>query len=84
MDQFKRGEDMASLNQDSVKPLQASLDTLRETVSLFQHWLASTEVMVRENFERLVAAEATIKSFEGSKLISSGPNWRSWKQIQMV
>lgn len=57
-------EDMASLIQDSIKPLQASLDTLCETVSSFQHRLASTEALVGKNFERLVAAEATIKSLK--------------------
>ncbi|RXN39063.1 E3 ubiquitin- ligase SMURF2-like protein [Labeo rohita] len=57
-------EDMASLIQDSIKPLQASLDTLRETVDSFQHRLTSTEILVGENFERLVAAEATIKSLK--------------------
>lgn len=55
-------EDMARLIQDSIKPLQASLDTLHETVGSFQHRLVSTEVLVGENFERLAAAEAMIKS----------------------
>ncbi|RXN33954.1 E3 ubiquitin- ligase SMURF2-like protein [Labeo rohita] len=55
---------MASLIQDSIKPLQASLDTLRETVGSFQHRLASTEILVGENFERLVAVEATSKSLK--------------------
>lgn len=37
-------EDLASLIQDSIKPLQASLDTLCETFGSFQHQLASTEI----------------------------------------
>lgn len=57
-------EDMASLIQDSIKPLQASLDTLHETVGSFQHRLTSTEVLAGENFERLAATEATIKSLK--------------------
>lgn len=61
-------EDMASLIQESIKPLQVSVDTLRETVSSFQQRLASTEVLVGENFERLVSAEATIKSLKAQNL----------------
>ncbi|XP_073697996.1 uncharacterized protein [Garra rufa] len=61
-------EDMASLIQDSIKPLQTSVDTLRETVGSFQHRLTSTEILAGENFERLVAAEATIKSLKAQNV----------------
>ena len=45
-------EDMESLIQDSIKPLQASLETLCETVGSFQHQLTSTEVLAGENRRR--------------------------------
>lgn len=51
-------EDMAALILNSVKPLQTSVDTS------FQSQLTSTEVIVGENFESLVAAESTINSLK--------------------
>ncbi|RXN34987.1 putative transposase element L1Md-A101/L1Md-A102/L1Md-A2 [Labeo rohita] len=44
--------------------MQALVDTLHDTVNSFQSRLTSTEVIVGENFERLVAAESTINSLK--------------------
>ncbi|KAL1276308.1 hypothetical protein QQF64_035931 [Cirrhinus molitorella] len=57
-------EDMASLILNSVKPLQTSVDALHNMVNSFQSRLTSPEVIVGENFERLVAAESIINSLK--------------------
>ncbi|KAL0188442.1 hypothetical protein M9458_015541 [Cirrhinus mrigala] len=57
-------EDMAALILNSVKPLHSSVDALHNTVNSFQSRLTSTEVIVGENFEWLVAAESTINSLK--------------------
>ncbi|CAM4662324.1 unnamed protein product [Leuciscus chuanchicus] len=62
-------EDMAALILNSVKPLQISVDALRETVNSFQSRLTSTETIAGENFERLVAAESTISSLKAQNTL---------------
>ncbi len=62
-------EDMAALILNSVKPLQTSVDALHDTVNSFQSRLTSTEVIVGENFERIVAAESTINSLKAQNTI---------------
>lgn len=59
-------EDMTTLIQDSVKPLQVSVDALRTTVNSFQHRLVSAETLAGENFERVNATETTIKSLQAT------------------
>lgn len=53
-------EDVSSLIQESIKPLQASLDTLQTAVNSFQGRLTSVESTAGDNFERLTVAESTI------------------------
>lgn len=57
-------EDMSTLIQDSVRPLQASVDALRKTVKTFHGRLTSAESRAGENFDRLNVAEATIKKLQ--------------------
>lgn len=57
-------DDMAILIQESIKPLQTSVDGLRDTVNSFQGRLTSAETLAGDNFERLFAAETTIKSLQ--------------------
>lgn len=57
-------EDMASLIQESMNPLQASVDGLRDTVNSLQGHLTATETLAGNNFDRLFTAEATIKSLQ--------------------
>ena len=46
-------EDMASLIQESMNPLQASVDGLRDTVNSLQGHLTATETLAGNNFDRL-------------------------------
>lgn len=57
-------EDISMLIQESLKPIQTSVDAVRDTVNSFQARLASTEAIASENFERLNSAEATIKTLQ--------------------
>lgn len=57
-------DDVSFLIQESVKPLQASLDTLQTTVKSFQERLTSVESVAGDNFERLTVAESTIKALQ--------------------
>ena len=40
-------EDISTLIQDSVRPIQAAVDALRDTVSSFQERLVSAEALAR-------------------------------------
>lgn len=55
-------EDVSTLIQDAIRPIQASLDSLQITVTSFQSRLAAVESVAGDNFERLTAAESTIKT----------------------
>ena len=55
-------EDVSFLIQESIKPLQASLDSLQTTMSSFQSRLTSMESVAGGNFERLTASESTIRN----------------------
>lgn len=57
-------EDMHTLIQGSISPLQASVDNLRATVNTFQGRLASAESLAGKNFERLSQAETSIKKLQ--------------------
>ena len=57
-------DDVSLLIQKSTKPLQASLHSLQTTVNTFQQRLSSVESVSGDNFERLCAAESTIKTLE--------------------
>lgn len=57
-------EDVATLIQESIQPLQASVNGLRDEVSSFQGRLVATETLTGENFQRICEAEATIKSLQ--------------------
>ena len=54
-------EDMSALIQESVKPLQTSVDALRETVNHFNGRLAAAESLAGDNFERITCTEKTVK-----------------------
>ena len=59
-------DDVSLLIQESTKPLQASLDSLQTTVNTFQQHqrLTSVESVFDDNFERVCAAESTIKMLQ--------------------
>ncbi len=67
-------EDTSALIQESVKPLQTSVDALRETVNDFNGCLAAPESLAGENFERLTSTEKTVKSLQAQ-------NNLPWKQV---
>lgn len=54
--------DISTLIQDSIGPLQTSVNAIQETVASFQSRLTATETRVGENFDKIFAAETTIKS----------------------
>lgn len=62
-------EDMSALIQDSVKPLQTSVDSLRDIVNNFQGRLTATESIAGENFERLTTTEATVESLQAQNKV---------------
>lgn len=55
-------EDVSTLIQDAIRPIQDSLDSLQTTMTSFQKRLVSVESVAGDNFERLTAAESTIKT----------------------
>lgn len=57
-------EDMSTLIQNSLSPLQASVDALHGTVNSFQTRLARVETTAGENFESLTKAEKAIRKLE--------------------
>ena len=57
-------DDVSRLIQESTMPLQASLDSLQTTVNTFQQGLTSVESVSGDNFERVCAAESTIKMLQ--------------------
>ena len=57
-------EDVSLLIQESIKPLQALLDSLQTTVNTFQQRLTSVESVTGDNFERVCAVESTIKTLQ--------------------
>lgn len=57
-------EDISSLIQESIGPLQASVDALRETVNGFQTRLTDVETLAGDNFEKVTAAELAIDSLQ--------------------
>ena len=61
-------EDVATLIQESVQPLQASVNGLRDEVSSFQGRLVAAEILSGENFQRICDAEATVKSLQAQNV----------------
>src|SRR4029434_9749825 len=57
-------EDISALIQDSIAPLQASVNTLNETVTHFQTQLNATEALAGDNFTALNVAEKKINQLE--------------------
>ena len=57
-------EDISALIQDSIAPLQASVNTLNETVTHFQTRLNATEALAGDNFTALNVAEKKINQLE--------------------
>ncbi|KAG7505606.1 hypothetical protein JOB18_035675 [Solea senegalensis] len=53
--------DLSTLIQESVKPLQTSVDALHETVTHFNGRLAAAESLAGDNFERITSTEKTVK-----------------------
>ena len=57
-------EDISALIQESMVPLQASVNALTETLASFQSRLCATETLAGDNFAVLAAAETTIKTLK--------------------
>lgn len=57
-------DDISILIQESVGPLQTSMNAIKETVDNFQSRLTATESLAGENFEKIFAADAAIKSLQ--------------------
>ncbi len=55
-------EDISTLIHESLGPLQASVNALKETVDSFQQRLTTTESLAGDNFDKIFAAEAAIKT----------------------
>ncbi|KAI4808333.1 hypothetical protein KUCAC02_000397 [Chaenocephalus aceratus] len=55
-------KDMSELIQESVKPLQSSVDALRETVNQFNKRLVAAETLAGDNFERITSTEKTVET----------------------
>ena len=57
-------KDMSTLILESAKPLQSSMDALRETVNHFNNRLVAAETLAGDNFERITSMEKTVKMLE--------------------
>ena len=57
-------KDMSTLILESAKPLQSSMDALRETVNHFNNRLVAAETLAGDNFERITSTEKTVKMLE--------------------
>lgn len=57
-------DDVATLIQETIQPLKASVDGLRDEVSSFQGRLAAAENLTGDNFQRICEAEAAVKSLQ--------------------
>ncbi|RXN10941.1 LINE-1 type transposase domain-containing 1 [Labeo rohita] len=57
-------DDISALIQESIGPLQSSMNALRESVEGFQSRLTATETLAGENFEKVSAAEKAIKTLQ--------------------
>ncbi|KAI4818627.1 hypothetical protein KUCAC02_003933 [Chaenocephalus aceratus] len=55
-------KDMSELIQESVKPLQSSVDALRETVNQFNKRLVAAETLAGDNFERITSTQKTVET----------------------
>ncbi len=55
---------MSVLIQESVKPLQSSVNAARETMDGFQSRLVTTESLAGDNFEKLRMADNAIKTLQ--------------------
>ena len=55
-------EDVSSLIQEAIKPLQTAMDNLQSTMKSFQGRLTSVESVAGDNFERVTGVESTIKN----------------------
>lgn len=57
-------DDVAMLIQESIRPLQASVDGLRDEVGSFQGRLVAAESLAGDNFQRICEAEAAVKTLQ--------------------
>ena len=57
-------KDMSALIQESVKPLQTSVDALRQMVNHFNGCLTTAESLAGNNFERITITEKTVKTLQ--------------------
>ena len=57
-------KDMSALIQESVKPLQSSVDALHETVNHFNGRLTAAESLAGDKFERITITEKTVKTLQ--------------------
>uniref|UniRef100_A0AAV2MDU3 Uncharacterized protein n=1 Tax=Knipowitschia caucasica TaxID=637954 RepID=A0AAV2MDU3_KNICA len=62
-------DDLSTMINDSIRPVQLSVDSLKEQVQDFTVRLTHTEALAGENFEKLTQAEGTIKSLEARNKI---------------
>ena len=62
-------DDMKSLIQESITPLQTSMDALRETVGSFQNRLDRVEVTAGDNFQSITQAETTIRELKAENTL---------------
>lgn len=58
-------EDISTLIQESLVPLQASVSALTETVGSIQQRLTASESLAGDNFEKICAAESAVKALKG-------------------
>ncbi|KAI3374300.1 hypothetical protein L3Q82_006140 [Scortum barcoo] len=66
-------EDVSTLIQNAIKPIQDSPDSLQTTVTSFKKRLASFESVADDNFERLTVVESTINTLQSQN--QSLPDW---------
>lgn len=57
-------EDISTLIQESLVPLQTSMNALKETVDTFQQRLTAAESLAGDNFDKLFAAESAVKTLK--------------------
>lgn len=57
-------EDISTLIQESLVPLQSSVNALKETVDTFQQRLTAAESLAGDNFDKLFVAESAFKTLK--------------------
>lgn len=75
-------EDISTLIEDLIVPLQVSVNTLTETVMGFQSCLCATESLAGDNFSTLAAADSMIKTLQAQNatLLDRVDDLENWSQ----